>query len=71
VRVSCPGIATANVLRLTAPSLASKKDVLLGGSPVGSAGKWAAGAGERLRAAGGELGVEVPAASAVLLHLLG
>jgi hypothetical protein len=71
VRASCPGIATANVMRLTAPSLASKEDVLLGGSPVSSAGKWVAGAGERLRArvAGGELGVQVPAASAASLHL--
>ncbi len=43
VRAACPGIAKADPLRLTAPSLSSKDGVLLGGSPVTNAGKWTPG----------------------------
>jgi hypothetical protein len=64
VRAACPGIAKASALRLTAPSLSSKDGVLLGGSPVNSAGK-----SEPIRVRGGELEVDVPAASAALLRL--
>jgi hypothetical protein len=64
VRAACPGIATASALRLTAPSLSSKDGVLLGGSPVNSAGK-----SEPIRVKGGEIEVAVPAASAALLRL--
>jgi len=69
VRAACPGIAKGNALRLTAPSLSSKDGVLLGGSPVNSAGKWVGGPSEAIRVTGGELEVAVPAASAALLRL--
>jgi hypothetical protein len=69
VRAACPGIATGSAFRLTAPSLSSKDGVLLGGSAVSSAGKWAAGAAEPIRIISGELEIAVPAASAALLRL--
>jgi hypothetical protein len=69
VRAACPGIATGSAFRLTAPSLSSKDGVLLGGSAVSSAGKWAAGATEPIRIISGELEIAVPAASAALLRL--
>jgi Glycosyl hydrolase family 79, N-terminal domain len=69
VRATCPGIAAADALRLTAPSLSSKDGLLLGGSPVSSAGKWAAGPSERVQVVGSELEVGVPAGSAAMLRL--
>ncbi len=69
VRVACPGIAAASALRLTAPSLSSKDGVLLGGSPVSNAGKWAAGAPEPIRVTSGEMEILVPAGSAALVQL--
>ena len=69
VRAACPGIATATALRLTAPSLSSKDGLLLGGSPVSSAGKWAPGPSERVRVVGGEMELDVPAGSATMLRL--
>jgi hypothetical protein len=69
VRAACPGIATGSAFRLTAPSLSSKDGVLLGGSAVSNAGKWAAGAAEPIRIISGELEIAVPAASAALLRL--
>jgi hypothetical protein len=69
VRAACPRIASATALRLTAPSLSSKDGVLLGGSLVSSAGKWAPGPSERVRVMGGEMEIGVPAASAVMLRL--
>jgi hypothetical protein len=69
IRAACPGIAGASALRLTAPSLSSKEGVLLGGAPVSGAGKWSAGASESVRVTGGELEIDVPAASAALLRL--
>jgi len=68
VRAACPGKATATALRLTAPSLSSKDGVLLGGSSVSSAGKWAPGPFENVRVTGGELEIDVPAASAVMVR---
>jgi hypothetical protein len=69
VRVACPGIAKAYVLRLTAPSLSSKDGVLLGGSPVRSAGKWAPKRSQSIRVTGGEMEIGVPAASAAIVQL--
>jgi len=69
VRVVCPGIGKAGALRLTAPSLSSKDGVLLGGSAVSAAGKWAPGPSERIRVAGSELEIGVPAASAALVQV--
>jgi hypothetical protein len=69
VRAACPGIATASAVRLIAPSLSSKDGVLLGGSPVTNAGKWAPGPPQSVRIAGGEIEIDVPAACAVILHL--
>jgi hypothetical protein len=69
VRAACPGITKASALRLTAPSLSSKDGVLLGGSPVSSAGKWTPGPSEPVRVTGGEMEMDVPAASAALVRL--
>jgi hypothetical protein len=69
VRARCPGIARANALRLTAPSLSSKDGLLLGGSPVSSAGKWIPGPSERVRVMGSEMEIGVPAGSAAMLRL--
>jgi hypothetical protein len=68
-RVACPGIATANLFRLTAPSLSNKDAVLLGDSKVTSGGKWAPGRPLRVRVTGGELEMDIPAASAATLRL--
>jgi hypothetical protein len=68
VRAACPGKATATALRLTAPSLSSKDGVLLGGSSVSSAGKWAPAPFEHVRVTGGELEIDVPAASAAMVR---
>jgi hypothetical protein len=69
VRAVCPGIARASALRLTAPSLTSKDGVLLGGSPVGSDAKWISRPSESVRVAGGELEIDVPAASAAIVQM--
>jgi hypothetical protein len=69
VRAACPGIATADLLRLTAPALSSKDGVLLGGSPVTNAGQWAPRPPQPLRVTGGEMEMDVPAASAAILRL--
>ncbi|MGA2882892.1 MAG: glycosyl hydrolase family 79 C-terminal domain-containing protein [Bryobacteraceae bacterium] len=68
VRVSCPGIAKADAIRLTAPSLASKDGVLLGGSAVSNAGRWSPGRSAPIRITRSELEIEVPAASAALVR---
>jgi len=69
VRVFCPGIAKADALRLTAPSLSSKDGVLLGGSQVSVPGKWTPGAAEPVRVRSGEMEIAVPAASAAVVEL--
>jgi len=69
VRAACPGVARASAFRLTAPSLSSKDGVLLGGSPVSSAGTWLSPASESVRVAGGELEIGVPAASAAIVQM--
>ncbi|HEX5226373.1 MAG TPA: hypothetical protein VFW44_01630 [Bryobacteraceae bacterium] len=57
VRVACPGVATAKVMRLAASSLASKEGVRFAESR------------DLLRITGGEFEIVVPAASAVLVRL--
>jgi hypothetical protein len=69
VRVYCPGIAKADVIRLTAPSPSSKEGVLLAGSQVGIFGKWTPRATEPLRVRSGEMEIAVLAASAALVRL--
>jgi len=69
VRAVCPGITSANALRLTAPSLTSTDGVLLGGTAVSSAGKWRPGTVEPVRVTGGELETVVPAGSATMIKL--
>ncbi len=69
VRIRCPEVSVARVLRLTGPSLTSKDGVLLGGAPVSSAGKWTPRPSPSERVIGGELEIAIPAASAALLRL--
>jgi len=69
VRAACPGVAMAGALRLSAPSLSSKTGVTLGGSAVGSDGKWAPGAAEPIRVTAGEMEIDVPAASAAIVKI--
>ncbi len=69
MRMACPGIATASALRLTAPSLSSKDNVLLGGSPVTNGGKWISGPPQPVRVTGGEMEIDVPAATSAILRL--
>jgi hypothetical protein len=69
IRAACPGVAQADALRLTAPSLASKDGVLLGGSAVNSAGNWSPSRSEPIRVSGGELEISLPAASAAIVRL--
>jgi hypothetical protein len=66
VRATCPGIENASVLRLTGPSLQSVDNVVLGGSAVGSDGKWSPNATEPVRVVDGEIEIGVPAASAAI-----
>jgi hypothetical protein len=68
VRAACPGISSAHVLRLTAPSLSSKDGVTLGGSPV-IAGRWRPRVAEPVRVVGGELEIDVPVGSAALIRM--
>ncbi len=69
VRAECPGIGAAGALRLTAPSLSAKDDVLLGGSAVTKAGRWSPGRSELVKVRSAEMEIDVPAASAVLLRM--
>jgi len=69
VRVACPGAASGNVIRLTAPSLSSKEGVRLGGSAVDRFGKWSPGPAEPVRLTSGEMEIAVPAASAALVRI--
>jgi hypothetical protein len=59
---------SAQVLRLTAPSLTAKDGVTLGGSPVSPDGRWAPRANEVLTTTGGKATVHVPAGSAAVLQ---
>jgi hypothetical protein len=69
VRATCPGIENASVLRLTSPSLQSVDNVVLGGSAMGSDGKWSPNASEPARVVDGEIEIGVPAASAAIAWL--
>ncbi len=66
-------VASANAIRLAAPSLSSMGGVTLGGAAIsddtGKEGTWRAAERERLRTQGGKLDVRVPAASAALVEL--
>lgn len=70
---SSQSIPPASAIRLTAPSLDSKTGVTLGGAAIsneaGKEGEWKAAERERLRATGGNLRLQVPAASAALMEM--
>ncbi|HEV2498402.1 MAG TPA: glycosyl hydrolase family 79 C-terminal domain-containing protein, partial [Terriglobia bacterium] len=65
--------ASANVIRLMAPSLSSTSGVTLGGATIsnqqGEEGDWRAAGHERLRVKGGKIEVHVPASSAAFVEL--
>ncbi len=68
VRLSIPsGWDTAQVLRLSGPSLQSKEGTKFGGSAVSSDGRWEPTMNEVLRANGGNATIQVPAGSAAIL----
>ncbi|HEX5482739.1 MAG TPA: glycosyl hydrolase family 79 C-terminal domain-containing protein, partial [Terriglobia bacterium] len=70
---SSQSIPSASAIRLTAPSLDSKTGVTLGGAAISNAagkeGDWRAAERERLRAVGGDLRLQVPAASAAFVEI--
>lgn len=70
---SSQSIPRGSAVRLKAPSLDSKSGVTLGGSAIrneaGKEGEWKAAERERLRATGGNLRLQVPAASAALIEI--
>jgi hypothetical protein len=63
------GYSCASVLRLIAPSLASKDQVTLGGAEVSYGGTWTPGPAETIDAANKTVQLLVPHASAALLQL--
>ncbi|MGH9401386.1 MAG: glycosyl hydrolase family 79 C-terminal domain-containing protein [Terriglobia bacterium] len=64
--------ASANAIRLTAPSMSSKSGVMLGGAVIsnenGKEGYWRAAGREPLRVKGGDIKVHVPASSATFVE---
>ncbi|MGD0129930.1 MAG: glycosyl hydrolase family 79 C-terminal domain-containing protein [Terriglobia bacterium] len=74
VEVSIVGtraFAGGSLLRLAAPSLESKGEVTLGGAAVAADGQWAANRREQLATPRGKCVIEVPAASAAFVTLVG
>jgi Glycosyl hydrolase family 79 C-terminal beta domain len=69
VRAKCPGVRTASVIRLTAPSISTTDGVALGGAAVDNGGKWAPNTVERSPVVDGEIEIAVPAASAAIVWL--
>ena len=63
--------AFGSSLRLAAPSLESKGEVTLGGAAVAADGQWAANRREQLATPRGKCVIEVPAASAAFVTLVG
>jgi hypothetical protein len=63
-----PGIAGANLFRLSAPSAESPDQVTLAGSQVSPEGTWTAGPLEEVSVGGGSAKLQVPPASAALLR---
>jgi len=63
-----PGIAGANLFRLSAPSVQSSDEVTLAGSQVTPEGTWTAGPLDEVAVGGGSAELQVPAASAALLR---
>jgi hypothetical protein len=57
----------ARLLRLHAPRVEATTDVTFGGAPVGAAGEWSAVREETIPLKNGNLLLEMPAASAVLV----
>lgn len=66
--VTTEGLADADALRLTGPSLQSKDAVTLGGSAVDVNGRWKPTQLERVRSKGGRCEIRIPAASAAILR---
>jgi hypothetical protein len=69
VRVTCPGVRSAELIRLTAPSVSSKDGVRLGGAAVDERGNWSPRTPERLRASGGEIEIDLQPGSAGLVQM--
>jgi hypothetical protein len=63
------GRSRAEAYRLSAPSIESRDHVTLGGAEVSAQGTWTAGAAEKLEVREAVASLNVPAASAVLVHL--
>ena len=63
------GQATAEVLRLQAPSMESKEQVTFAGTQVSADGNWVPGPTEKFKINGGALNLMVPHASAALVCL--
>lgn len=64
-----PGRAGAEAYRLAAPSFESRNGVTLAGREVSVQGAWSPGPAERIETAQALALVDVPAASAVLVHV--
>jgi hypothetical protein len=66
-----PSVAGRNAViwRLSAPALDSKSEVTLAGAGVGADGTWAASKEENVAQKNGRFGLDIPAASAVLISL--
>jgi hypothetical protein len=70
VKIAAPGrFANARVLSLSAPSIASKDGVKLGGSTVTATGEWKPGAIPHLKMSGGECEIPISAESAAIVTL--
>jgi hypothetical protein len=70
VKITAPGqFANATVLNLSAPSIASKDGVKLGGSNVTATGDWKPGTIPRLKMSGGECEIPMSAGSAAIVTL--
>ena len=68
VRIATTG-RTATILRLSAPSADSKTGITFGGASVDSNGRWAPGLGQSAALKSNRLVVQLPAASAAVVHL--
>jgi hypothetical protein len=62
-------IAGASVMRLAGPAADATSGITLGGASIDDFGRWAPAAGEAARHAGGEIALDLPAASAALVSV--
>jgi hypothetical protein len=59
----------ASIMRLSAPSVDAKTEVTLGGAQVTPAGAWKPARSEAVRVRNGQLGIDLPAASAAIVQI--